>query len=62
MEVNNTTTLQDDTQLWVEVNTSNTVPLVGDVATFSGVSYRVLSVEAFIVYAVTVLYKLQLRI
>jgi len=61
-EVNGTTVLQDDLQVFLESNVAGDVPAVGDVATISGIAYRVLSVRTYVVLGVNVLFKLQLRI
>ncbi len=61
-EVNGTTVLQDDTQVWLEVNASGSVPKVGDVCTISGIAYRVISIKNYIAQGAALLYKLQVRI
>ncbi len=61
-EVNGTTVLETDNILWLEVDDIKYVPMVGDVATFSGQAYRILAVTNYPVQGVDLLYKLQLRI
>lgn len=62
MEVNGTTVLQDDTQVWLEVNAAGSVPKVGDVATISGIAYRVIAIKTYNAQGIPLLYKLQIRI
>ncbi len=61
-EINGTTILQSDIMLWLEANSANYVPKVGDVAALNGNHWRILAVTNFVVQSVTLLYKLQLRI
>ncbi len=61
-EINGTTVLQSDTMMYLEVDDVSYIPLVGDVATFGGKAYRILSVANYVAQGDTLLYKLQLRI
>lgn len=61
-ELANNTTEQFDFTLWTEVNASNTVPIIGDIATVNNIAYRVLTVQSFIINSTDVLYKLLARI
>ncbi len=61
-EINNTTIMQNDMQVWVEVNAAGSVPTVGDVPTISSIAYRVLNVEKYIAQGSTLVYRLQVRI
>lgn len=61
-EIDGVTILTTDLLIWVEVNSSSSVPAVGDVATISTVAYRVLDVQKQVAQGTTVVYKLQARI
>lgn len=61
-EINNTTIMQNDLQVWLEVNASSSVPTVGDVATISGTAYRVMNVSKYTAQGSTVVYNIQVRI
>lgn len=61
-EINNTTIMQNDMQMWCEVNSAGSVPAVGDVATISGTAYRVLDVQTYVVQGTTLVYRLQVRL
>lgn len=61
-EVNNDTIMDNDLQVWVEVNASGSIPAVGDVATISTIAYRVLDVQKYVAQGSTIVYKLQVRI
>ncbi len=61
-ELLNTTTMQGDFLVWLEVNNSSSVPLVGDVVTLSGTAYRIISVQQYMAQGSTLIYKLIVRI
>ncbi len=61
-EINNETIMQNDMQVWCEVNAASSVPAIGDVATISAVAYRVVNVEKFIAQGSTLVYRLQVRL
>jgi hypothetical protein len=61
-ELQETTIKQQDNIIFVEVNDSSTIPLIGDVATLNTVAYRVISIQQYAVQGSTLLYKLTVRI
>lgn len=61
-EIDNELIMQNDMQVWCEVNAAASVPAVGDVATISTVAYRVINVEKYVAQGSTLVYKLQVRL
>lgn len=53
---------QDDSDVWVEVNNSSTVPLIGDTCSLGGRVYRVMNVTGYVAQGLTVVFKLTVRI
>jgi len=60
-EINGTTTVQGDLNIWLEANASYT-PVIGDVASLTGQAFRVLAITPYYAQGSIVLYKLQVRI
>lgn len=61
-EVNDKTAQESDLIVLLEVNISQTVPLIGDVATVSGVDYHIFQVRKTVINGQDVLYKIYLKI
>jgi hypothetical protein len=61
-EIDNVTVMTNDVLIWVEVNASSSIPIVGDVATLSTIAHRILDVQKLVAQGTTVVYKLQARI
>ncbi len=61
-EIDNEVVLENDMQVWLEVNNASSVPAIGDVATISGQAYRVINTQKYVAQGTTLVYKLQVRI
>lgn len=61
-EIDGNSILENDLQVWIEVNSSGSIPAIGDTASISGQVYRVMNVTKYVAQGTTVLYRLQVRI
>ena len=61
-EIDNVSIMANDCLAWVEINASESIPVVGDVVTISGQIFRVMNVQKITAQGTTIVYKLQLRI
>lgn len=64
-EIDGSTVLETDLQVWVEVNSDGDIPAVGDVLTFehdTSTQYRVLVVSPLFAQGSRIAYRLQVRI
>lgn len=64
-EIDNSTVLETDLQVWIEINSDSDIPAVGDVLTFEHditTQYRVLGVRPLFAQSQQIVYILQVRI
>lgn len=61
-EIENVESLQKDLDILIEVNSSSSVPAIGDVVTISGVAHRILVITKYVAQGATILYKAQVKV